>query len=315
MAAVDRFDLLFREVARSLGPYVEALALVGALYTAGRAAVLLKDCCVMLRVHFIPRILPSQKLCQKYGTWAVIYGASEPLAKAYADELAKQGLNLIFITQDHASVVDFATSLSQSYGAETVVILANFSLDQTASKPINEALRGRDIGFLVNCVSESLEPPQDLLDMPGQRLLDVVTTNVAAATLMVRLVLPGMVERSRGAVVNISSGACYRPLQGRVALTAFTGYLDHFSRALHHEYSGKGIVVQSLIPLQIASSPSTAVGWFTPRAEVYAHHAISTLGITNRTTGYWPHSMQYGLMKCIPEWIWVLGTRMFVSSS
>lgn len=105
---------------------------------------------------------------------------------------------------------------------ETVVILADFALDQAASKAIKEAMRGKDIGFLVNCLDESLASPQSLIEMPEQSLLDLVNKNVAVATLMARLVLPGMVERSRGAVVNISSGACCRPMPGRVTLTAST---------------------------------------------------------------------------------------------
>lgn len=149
-------------------------------------------------------------------------GASEPVAKAYAEELARHGVSIIFVTQDHTSVGDTAASLSQSYGVETVVVLADFSLDQSASKPIKEAMRGKDIGFLVNCMDESLASPQNLIEMPEQGLLDLVNKNVAVATLMARLVLPGMVERSRGAVVNISSGACCRPLPGRVTLTAST---------------------------------------------------------------------------------------------
>ncbi|XP_045917224.1 inactive hydroxysteroid dehydrogenase-like protein 1 [Micropterus dolomieu] len=318
MAAVDSFQFLYREISRSCSVYFETLALVGALYTASRAVILLRDCCTLIRVHFLPRMIPSKKLTQRFGDWAVIYGASEPVAQAYAEELARHGISIIFVTQDHTSVRDIAASLSQSYGVETVVVLADFSLDQAASKPIKEAMRGKDIGFLVNCVGVSLAYPQSLIEMPEQGLLDLVNKNVAVATLMTRLVLPGMVERSRGAVVNISLGACCRPMPGRVTLTAFTGYLDNFSRALHLEYSSKGIFVQSLIPFQIASSgrqPSSRDGWFVPRPEVYSRHAISTLGISNRTTGYWPHTLQYGLMRCIPEWMWVFGSRVLISSS
>ncbi|XP_061785555.1 inactive hydroxysteroid dehydrogenase-like protein 1 [Nerophis lumbriciformis] len=317
MAAVDSFHLLYREISRSCSFYFETLAVVGALYTASRAVILLRDCCVLVRVHFLPRMIPSRKLTQIYGDWAVIYGASQPVAQAYAEELARQGLNIIFVTQDRADIGDFATHLSQSYGVETLLVHADVCWNQAAAKPVKEALRGKDVGFLVNCVDESGASPQILIEMPEQKLMDVVARNIATATLLTRVVLPGMVERSRGAVVNISIGACCRPLPGRVMLTASTGYLDHFSRALHLEYSGRGIFAQSLIPFKIASSkrqpPSSTEGWFAPTPEVYARHAISTLGVSNRTTGYWPHTLQNGLMRCIPEWIWVLGSRMFIS--
>ncbi|XP_054617420.1 inactive hydroxysteroid dehydrogenase-like protein 1 [Dunckerocampus dactyliophorus] len=319
MAAVDSFHLLYREISRSCSFYFETLAVVGALYTASRAVILLRDCCVLVRVHFLPRMIPSRKLTQRYGEWAVIYGASEPVAQAYAEELARQGLSIIFVTQDRTAIGDFARHLSQSYSVEILLVCADLCWDALAGKPVKEALRGKDIGFLVNCVDELCASPQSLIEMPEQRLMDVVARNLAAATLLTRLVLPGMVERSRGAVVNISSGACCRPLPGRVTLTASAGYLDYFSRALHVEYSGRGIFAQSLIPFQIASSkrepPSSTEGWFAPTPEVYARHAISTLGVSNRTTGYWPHTLQFGLMRCIPEWIWVLGSRMFVGLS
>lgn len=319
-AAVDSFPFLYREISRSCSAHFEALALVGALYAASRAAVLLRDCCTVVRVHFLPRILPSsRRLNQRYGDWAVIYGASEPVARAYAEELARRGVGILFITQDNSSVRDAAAFLSQTYGVETAVVATDFSLGQVALKPIREALMGKDVGFLVNCVDETLASPRSLIEIPEQDVLDEVNRNVAAATLMARLVLPGMVERSRGAVVNISSGACCRPLRGRVTLTAFAGFLDHFSRALQFEYSDKGIFVQSLIPLQIASSrrqPSSSTeGWFAPSPEVYAHHAVSTLGVSNRTTGYWPHTLQYGLIRCVPDWIWILGSRLILSAS
>lgn len=320
MAAVDSFQLLYREISRSCSFYFETLALVGALYTASRAVILLRDCCTLVRVHFLPRMIPTKRLSQRFGDWAVIYDASESVAKAYAEELARHGISIILVTQNHTSVRDTAASLSQIYGVETVVVLAEFSLDQAASKPIKDVLRGKDVGFLVNCVDESLASPQSLIEIPEQRLLDLVNKNVAVATLMTRLVLPGMVERCRGAVINISSGACCRPLPGRVTLTASTGYLDHLSRALHLEYSGKGIFVQSLIPFQITargrqstSSTTSRPSWFAPTPDVYARHAISTLGVSNRTTGYWPHTLQYGLLRCVPEWMWVLGSRLFIS--
>lgn len=74
MAAVDSFELLYRELSRSCSPYFETLALVGALYTVSRAVILLRDCCTLVRVHFLPRMIPSKRLTQRFGDWAVIYG-------------------------------------------------------------------------------------------------------------------------------------------------------------------------------------------------------------------------------------------------
>lgn len=148
-------------------------------------------------------------------------GASQPVAQAYAEELAKRGVSIIFVTQEETSSIrDTASSLAQNYSVETAIVLADFCLDQAAWKPIKDAVRDRDVGFLVNCMDESLLPAHDVALMPERGALEAVHRNVTVATVMVRLVLPGMLERSRGAVVNISSAACRRALPGRVLLTA-----------------------------------------------------------------------------------------------
>lgn len=152
----------------------------------------------------------------------VVSGVAEPVARAYAEELARHGVRIILVGPDQSALSDIATSLTQSYGVDVVVAQADFA----ASAPIKEALRGTDVGFLVNCVVQP-SSVQNLLETPERDLLESVNKNIAFTTLMVRLVLPGMVERSRGAVVNISSSACCRPLPGRVTLAASTVSYTH----------------------------------------------------------------------------------------
>ncbi|XP_028296417.1 inactive hydroxysteroid dehydrogenase-like protein 1 [Gouania willdenowi] len=314
MAAVDSFEFLYREICLTCGFYRDTLALLGALYAASKAVRLLRSCWSSVRVHFVPRLFPGRSLKHRYGAWAVVYGAWEPLGKAYAEELARHSISIIFVTHDEAAIRDSASSLSQRYPVETLVIVADLSLDPGSTiKLVKEALRDRDVGFLINCVDQSLvSSPQKLLSTDEHQLMALVTRNVASATLMTRLVLPGMVERRRGAVVNVSSGYCCQPLPGRVTLAACTGYMEHFSSALQHEYKHRGLFIQSLQPLQVASGSH---GWFVPKPETFAHHAVSTLGVSHRTTGYWPHTLQCGLIRWIPEWIWILGSGWFIASS
>lgn len=74
--------------------------------------------------------------------------------------------------------------------------------------------------------------------------------------------------------------------------------MDWFSRALAYEYKDKGIIIQSLVPSYIATSlvrfssflqrPSFVV----PDPERFVKSAIQTIGISNRTTGFWSHGLQ-----------------------
>ena len=74
--------------------------------------------------------------------------------------------------------------------------------------------------------------------------------------------------------------------------------MDYFSRALHHEYKDEGIIVQSLMPFYVAtkmtkfSTTLSSQNLFIPSAATFAHDAVSTLGYSTRTAGYWPHAIQ-----------------------
>uniref|UniRef100_A0A2K5PPS0 Inactive hydroxysteroid dehydrogenase-like protein 1 n=1 Tax=Cebus imitator TaxID=2715852 RepID=A0A2K5PPS0_CEBIM len=261
MAAVDSFYLLYREIARSCNCYVEALALVGAWYTARKSITVICDFYSLIRLHFIPRLGSRADLIKQYGRWAVVSGATDGIGKAYAEELASRGLSIILISRNEEKLQYF-TQLSED------------------------------------------------------TLWDIINVNIAAASLMVHVVLPGMVERKKGAIVTISSGSCCKPTPQLAAFSASKAYLDHFSRALQYEYASKGIFVQSLIPFCVATSttvPSSFLhrcSWLVPSPKVYAHHAVSTLGISKRTTGYWSHSIQFLFAQYMPEWLWVWGANI-----
>nr|KAF6410056.1 hydroxysteroid dehydrogenase like 1 [Rousettus aegyptiacus] len=262
MAAVDSFYLLYREIARSCNCYMEALALVGAWYTARKSITVVCDFYSLIRLHFVPRLVSRADLIKQYGRWAVVSGATDGIGRAYAEELASRGLNIILISRNQEKLQMYFTQVSED------------------------------------------------------KLWDIINVNIAAASLMVHIVLPGMVERKKGAVVTISSGSCCKPTPQLAAFSASKAYLDHFSRALQYEYASKGIFVQSLIPFYVATN-MTAPGsflhkcsWLVPSPKVYAHHAVSTLGISKRTTGYWSHSIQFLFAQYMPEWLWVWGANI-----
>ncbi|KAK7830307.1 hypothetical protein U0070_018815 [Myodes glareolus] len=298
MAAVDSFYLLYREIARSCNCYMEALALVGAWYTARKSITVICDFYSLIRLHFIPRLGSRPDLIKQYGRWAVISGATDGIGKAYAEELASRGLNMILIGQEEEKLQAVAKHIADTYRVETVVMVADFSRGREIYAPIREALRDRDIGILVNDMDAFYPYPQYFTQIPEDTLWDIVNVNIAAASLMVHIVLPGMVERKKGAIVTVSSGSCCKPTPQLAAFSASKAYLDHFSRALQYEYASKGIFVQSLIPFHVTTSVTTPGSflhrcpWLAPSPRVYAQHAVSTLGISKRTTGYWSHSIQ-----------------------
>lgn len=151
---------------------------------------------------------------------ACLAGATDGIGKAYAEELASHGLNIILISQEEEKLQAVAKHIADTYRVETLILVADFSRGREIYAPIREALRDRDIGILVNDVGAFYPYPQYFSQVPEDTLWDIVNVNIAAASAMVHIVLPGMVERKKGAIVTVSSGSCCKPTPQLAAFSA-----------------------------------------------------------------------------------------------
>ncbi|NWZ34903.1 HSDL1 protein, partial [Brachypodius atriceps] len=308
MAAVDQFSLLYREISRSCSFYLEALAVVGAWYIVRKCVCLALDTYSGLRVHVIPRLSGDVDLVNKYGKWAVVTGSTDGIGKAYAEELAKHGVNIILVSRNKEKLQAVSRSISETYKVETDFIVADFSKGRELYPVIKEALKDREIGILVNNVGIFYPHAEYFANLSEDTLWDLIHINIVSATMMTHIVLPGMVKKRKGAVVNLSSAICRQPTPMMTVYAASKSYLDYFSRALHYEYASKGIFVQSLMPFITPTKFSKILSRRSilfPNAEEYASHAVSTLGLSKRTAGHWKHAIQLTLGDCLPEWMWV----------
>lgn len=316
MAAVDSFELLYWQVARTCNVYSDALTVLGAWYVAKTSICFVCDIYSMVRLHFIPRLVSRKHLLKHYGKWAMVTGATAGIGKAYAEELAKQGIDLILISHDQNKLEATAAAITERFNVETYIIITDFTKGREIYQPIQEALKDKEIGILVNSADVPAAYPQFFLNISEDKLWDLINVNIAATNMMIRIVLPGMVQRGKGAIVNISSGFCCKPTPQMATYSSTKVYLDHFSRALHCEYAPKGIFVQSLLPFSTTTNRDGygeglhLFSWLAPSVNVYARHAISTLGISSRTPGYWIHSVQFLFAQCIPEWLWIWGATL-----
>nr|XP_056718563.1 inactive hydroxysteroid dehydrogenase-like protein 1 [Euleptes europaea] len=313
MAAVDSFSLLLREIGRSCNCYMETLALIGALYTAKTCFTVVNDTYTLIRLHFIPRLVRRADLVKLYGEWAVVTGGTSGIGKYYAKELASRKVNIILISRNQEKLEALAKEIADTYKVETAVVVADFSEGREIYPAIERALAGKEIGILVNNVCVFYTHPDYFTNLTQDKIWELINVNIGSANMMVHMVLPGMVQRKKGAIVNVSSMSCCQPTPLMTAYSASKAYLDHFSRALYYEYAPQGIFVQSLIPFFISnlttySKHLSKKSFLVPSAEEYARHAVTTLGISRRTTGYWLHTVQFLLGQYLPEWLWVWGT-------
>ncbi|NXB52834.1 HSDL1 protein, partial [Leucopsar rothschildi] len=227
-----------------------------------------------------------------------LVGSTDGIGKAYAEQLAKRGVNIILVSRNKEKLEAVSRSISETYKVETDFIVVDFSKGRELYPAIKEALKDREIGILVNNVGMFYAHTDYFTNLSEDMLWDLIHVNIASATMMTHIVLPGMVKRKKGAIVNLSSGFCCQPAPLLTVYGASKSYLDYFSRSLHYEYASKGIFIQSLIPFvtstnMVAFSSSVSKrSILVPTAEEYASHAVSTLGLSIRTTGYWKHAIQ-----------------------
>ncbi|KAL0381779.1 UNVERIFIED_CONTAM: Very-long-chain 3-oxoacyl-CoA reductase 1 [Sesamum angustifolium] len=260
----------------------------------------------ILKWVYVNFLRPGKNL-KKYGSWALITGPTDGIGKAFAFQLARKGLNLVLVGRNPDKLKEVSESIKSKYGStqiKNVVVDFSGDLDDGVSR-IKDAIQGLDIGVLINNVGVSYPYARFLHEVDDKLLSNLIKVNVEGTTKVTQAVLPGMVERKRGAIVNIGSGAAIvipsDPLYSVYAATK--AYVDQFSRCLYVEYKKSGIDVQCQVPLYVATKMASIrrSSFFVPSTDGYARAALRWIGYEPRCTPYWPHSIMWALAYSLPE--------------
>ncbi|XP_014257410.1 inactive hydroxysteroid dehydrogenase-like protein 1 [Cimex lectularius] len=293
-----------------MNPLMTVFALVGVVVVGFLLADLLWDIFIAIRAHLLPRCTtPDPDFVSKFGPWAVVTGCTDGIGKAYAMELAKRHVNLVLISRNPEKLAALSSNIETRFHVKTKVIPVDFSKGQSVFYNIETELKGVPVGILVNNVGKQYTYPMYLGEVPEQELWDIININVGATTMMTRILMPQMLARNRGAIVNVSSSSELQPLPLMTVYAATKAFVRSFSKALQVEYQKDGIIVQHLSPFFINTKMNAfshrlqTNSLFVPNAQIYAENAINTLGQVNHSTGYWAHGIQYFFTTIPPTWI------------
>lgn len=163
---------------------------------------------IFLKWVYVNFLRPGKNL-KKYGSWALVTGPTDGIGKGFAFQLAKKGLNLVLVGRNPDKLKDVSDSIKAKYGQiqiKSVVVDFSGDLDEGVEK-IKETIEGLDVGVLINNVGVSYPYARFFHEVDDKLLADLIKVNVEGTTKVTQAVLPGMLKRKKGAIVNIGSGA------------------------------------------------------------------------------------------------------------
>ncbi|KAK9675477.1 hypothetical protein RND81_11G009500 [Saponaria officinalis] len=264
-----------------------------------------------LRWTYITFLRSPKNLKTLYGSWALITGSSDGIGRAFAFQLASHSFNLILVSRNPEKLDLVSSEIRQTYPSINVRTLSvDFSEDMSYTvREIERVVEGLDVGVLVNNVGITYPKAMYFHEVDEDVWMKILRVNIGATTGVTKAVLPGMISRKKGAIVNIGSAASVVvPSHPLFAIYAATkAYVDQFSRSLHVEYKSLGIDVQCQVPLYVATKMATCVAkvqgssLFVPTAEDYAAAGVQWVGFGARCSPYWAHALQWCATSLVPK--------------
>ncbi|KAM8788819.1 very-long-chain 3-oxoacyl-CoA reductase-B-like [Rhynchonycteris naso] len=257
-------------------------------------------------VYLLPQVRRGAPWLRTHGAWAVVTGATNGIGKAYAHELARRGLNIVLISRNLNKLEHEAKEIERLHGRLTRVIQADFTGGLEIYEAIETGLKDLEIGVLVNNVGMLYESGlARLLDCENvaKRLSDVINCNIMSMAQMTAIVLPQMVSRSKGIIINMSSITDKRPHPFLSAYSASKAFVRSFSQAVSAEYCSQGVIMQTVRPVLVESSMTHGlkIRMFVMKSEDFARQALDTLGLTSQTYGCFSHTVQGALLVLLPS--------------
>ena len=176
---------------------------------------------------------------------ALITGASEGLGRDLAELFARDGHQLVLVARNEARLTELAANLRNQFHVETEVIVQDLSAPD-ASQHVFDRLQGKPIDFLINNAGFGTHGPFAESDVQSQ--LAMLQVNIVALTHLTRLILPQMLKRRSGRIMNMASVAGFLPGPLMAVYYATKAYVISFSEALANEAARSGVTVTAVCP-------------------------------------------------------------------
>lgn len=178
---------------------------------------------------------------------ALVTGASSGIGEAIVRELAARGIReLVLVARSGDKLTALAAELA-GHGTKCHVVVADLRDKDAPQRVLDETTGlGIHVDLLVNNAGVGIAGPFEQQNQCPPA--ELVAVNVAAVTQMSYLFLPAMLERGRGAILNVASNAAFAPVPFSAAYGASKAFVLSLSEALWVEYHPRGVRVCCVVP-------------------------------------------------------------------
>lgn len=197
---------------------------------------------------------------------AVITGASSGLGAIFADQLARRGHSLVLAGRDETRL----NAVAQRIGHNAELVVGDLGTEQGTNDLITH-LADRDVDILVNNAGFGTYGP--FAEIDADREHELVAVNVDALVRLTHAVLPGMLARDRGGILNVASTIAFQPGPYQATYGASKAFVLSLSQALWAETRGTGVTVTALCPGPTRTGFVGALGSDVSHTAIYKHLA------------------------------------------
>jgi len=207
----------------------------------------------------------------KQNNWAVVTGASSGLGAIFADQLAKRGLSLMLTGRDQARLSEVAQRVRRIAPNVDVELVAGDLGTDAGIEDLVARLDGRAIDVLVN--NAGFGTYGEFSEIDAGREHELIAVNVDALVRLTHAVLPGMLARGRGGILNVASTIAFQPGPYQATYGASKAFVLSLSQALWAETRGTGVTVTALCPGPTRTGFVDALGSDVSHTAIYRHLA------------------------------------------
>jgi short-subunit dehydrogenase len=178
---------------------------------------------------------------------ALITGASSGIGLELAKLFARDGFNLVLIARRYDRLKAIADDLEKTHNIQVKYCAKDLAVSSAADEilqSINSEMLNIDV--LINNAGFGWHGEFAKMDLADA--LEMIQVNITSLTHLTRLLLPEMIQRKRGKILNVASTAAFQPGPLMATYYASKAYVLNFSLALSEELQGTGITVTALCP-------------------------------------------------------------------